>query len=132
MIEGASSAELSSALLALSEVEVLVDGAPVAATIESANANLAQPGQKLSVRFALPAQAGRVAVRFGFDEFGGYDSRTGRSGEIDARGTRIRFEAAAQELAQSGRAVIRLDLDRSIVETRAEHALLLPHYELRY
>jgi hypothetical protein len=131
-IEGANPAKLSAALLALSEVEILADGKPVAASIERANADLAKAGEKLSLRFAVPALASRIEVRVGFDEFGGYDSRNGHSGEIDARGTGIRFDADADELARSGQAVIRLDLERSIVETRAEHALLLPHYELQY
>jgi hypothetical protein len=131
-IEGTNPAELRSALLALSEVTIFADGRELSSSIERASADLARQGDKLTVRFAIPAEARQIDVRLDLDDFGGYDANGGEAGEIDARGTRIRFEVPASELVASGRAQVQLDLGRSLVQNQPERRLLLPHFALRY
>jgi hypothetical protein len=131
-VEGINPAELRSALFAVSDVEILADGRELDSSLDRASAGRARGGDKLSLRFSVPARARQIEVRLGFDEFGGYDGKAGKAGEIDARGTRIRFEVPARELAESGHASVRLDLARSLVPTRPGRLVLLPHFELLY
>lgn len=132
LIEGTNPGGFRSALLALSEAEVSADGRRLAASIDEARANLADIGEELSVRFSLPADAENVDVELAFDDYGGYDTADGKGGEIDARGTRIRFQLPARRIAACGQASLRLDLARSLVPRQAERRVLLPHYQLTY
>jgi hypothetical protein len=131
-IEGVNSGDLSSALLAISEVEISADGTALSTSIDEARANLAHAGEKLAVHVAVPSQAQMLDVRIKFDDYGGYDANNGRAGAIDARGTEIRFRVPASELHEGGGAAVQLDLARSVVGRGVKGAALLPHYVVRY
>jgi hypothetical protein len=132
VIEGVNAAALKSALFSMGDLQILADGRALPVSIDSASADLARSGEQLSLRFSVPGDARQLDVRIGFDDFGGYDAKGGRAGEIDARGKQIRFELPAHALAQSRQAVVRLDLDRSLFEARPDRLVLLPNFELRY
>lgn len=129
-ITGVNPVEFHTALLALGDVEITADGQKLPATIDKASADLAK-GEELSVRLPVPEQAKQIEVRVVFDQFGGFDA--GRyAGHIDTRGTMMKFVVPAQELVDGGKAVIRLDLGRSLAGVQPDRLTLLPQFTLHY
>lgn len=129
-IKGTNPAGLSSASFAISDLRVRADGTQLPVSIDRPCADLAA-NQALSAGFKVPDDAGAIEVVVGFDDFGGFEDGTGRTGDIDVRGTNVRFEWPAAELATSGRALVAIDLGRSLVATRPERRLFVPHFDVK-
>ena len=129
-IDGANAGELTSALVVISNVDVLVDGTSVPVSIDRARADLAQPDQNLAFRFDASRRASNVEVRVAFDDFGGYAS-SASGGELDSRGAVVRFYSRIEDLALHGGAAVHLDLSRSLVATPSARRVLVPQFDIR-
>jgi hypothetical protein len=129
-VDGVDAGELSSALLVISNVEVLLDGQPVGVSIDRSRADLVQPDQSLGFRFDAPKGTADVEVRMTFDDFGGYTSGAS-AGELDSRGAVVRFHSRFEDLAHHGGASVHLDLSRSIVATPSAKRVLVPQFDVR-
>jgi hypothetical protein len=130
-IEGENPVAIHSALLALADVQVVADGQTLTTAIDDAVADLAKPGDRITLRVPVPNDALVLDVRLRLDDFGGYEADD-QAGEIDARGTVFRFQLPARRLADSGNAAIRIDLGRALAGVRPERLVLLPIFAVDY
>lgn len=126
-IQGVNAGDYSSALMVMSDAYAMADGVKVPVQIDRARADLADPNDGLRVRLTLPASAESVQVRVELDDFGAYVAGS-RAGQVDTRGTPLRFTMPAAGLRNG--ALLRLDLGRSIVPPNADKRFLLPHFDL--
>ena len=131
-LRGTNSEDVRSALLTMSDVEVTADGQPVPARLSAATVDLAQPEERVAVRFTVPAGAEKVRVILRFDDYGGYETASGEAGMLDARGTRLNFEVPARDLATSGKVQLSLDLAHSLVASEPERRVLAPNMQISY
>lgn len=81
--------------------------------------------------FFVPQGVDRVQVSLALDDFGGWE-RGGQGGSLDLRGAPLRFEAPVDSLTQRGRAVVQLDVGRSLLPRAHEERLLLPTLKVNY
>jgi len=129
-VTGVNPVEFRTALLAFGDVEITADGQQLPATVDKALADLAK-GEELSLRLPVPENAQQIEVRIAFDQYGGFDA--GRyAGHIDTRGTMMKFVVPARELIDGGKAVVQLDLGRSLAGVDPERLTLLPQYTVHY
>jgi hypothetical protein len=81
-------------------------------------------------RFEVPAGVERLWVEVEFDDFGGFEDAEG-GGVIDARVAPLRFEAPVEYLNERQRAVVHLNVARSLTG-EGEDRLLLPSMDVRF
>ncbi|MBN1204037.1 MAG: hypothetical protein JXB05_03825 [Myxococcaceae bacterium] len=81
--------------------------------------------------FFVPEGVERVQLTLAFDEFGGWE-QGGRAGALDTRVAPLRFEAPVDALSLHGRAVMLLDVGRSLQPVDEAERLLLPRLEVNY
>jgi hypothetical protein len=80
--------------------------------------------------FFVPEGVGAVKVTLNFDDAGGWEQR-GQGGALDTRVPPVRFEAPVDSLSLHGRAVVLLDVDKSL-QPVGEQRLLLPSLRVNY
>lgn len=85
----------------------------------------------LAGTFHVPEGADTVRVTLVLDTDGGFEDASG-SGEVDVRGAPLRFEAPVKLLNTRRRAVVHLDVARSLLDGGAERKVLLPQYGVYY
>ncbi|QSQ14439.1 hypothetical protein [Myxococcus landrumensis] len=84
----------------------------------------------LLAHFDVPADLERVRITVYFADLGEFD-RHGKHEKLDARGAPLSFEAKVSDLAVRGRAVLALDVARSVVPF-ASSSVVLPSGNLQY
>lgn len=81
--------------------------------------------------FFVPEGASAVKVKLTFDDAGGWE-QGGSAGALDTRVAPVSFEAPVDSLSERGRAVLLLDVGRSLQPTSQEERLLLPTLKVNY
>ena len=81
--------------------------------------------------FFVPEGVSAVRVKLTFDDFGGWE-RGGKAGSLDTRVAPLTFEAPVDSLSQRGRAVLLLDVGKSLQPTAEAERLLLPTLKVNY
>lgn len=130
-MRGVNAHALRSAMLTLSDVSVTADGKAVPVQIEAPTLDLAKGDERVAARFQVPSGAENVDVTFDFDDYGGFEGKK-QAGVIDARGTRVKLTLPAREIAESGKAQLSVDVDRSLRVGDAERRVFTPHFQLAY
>jgi hypothetical protein len=130
-MRGVNAHALRSAMLTLSDVSVTADGNAVPVRIETPTLDLAEGDERVAARFQVPPGAENVDVTFNFDDYGGFEGKK-QAGVIDARGTRVKLTLPARAIAESGKAQLSLDVDRSLHVGDAERRVFTPHFQLTY
>jgi hypothetical protein len=134
-LRGDNAGAYGATLVPLREVRVTTLGGarlpswPRARTVDLSAANHAH----LVGHFFVPDEVGRVRVTLVFDDFGGWEGAAG-AGAIDARVAPLTFTAPVDSLAERGRAVVHLDVGRSLLEVEGDEGrrLLVPRLSVNY
>ncbi|MFL5350106.1 MAG: hypothetical protein ACJ8AT_35460 [Hyalangium sp.] len=131
-LTGTNAGTTSTVLLGVRDIRVAYAGRELRVDMAKEPMDLSD-GQRtwLAGTFDVPAEADTIQVALYLDDYGGFVDAAG-SGEIDARGLPIRFEAPVKRLRASGRAVVSLDLGRSLMDAGEERKVLLPQYGVSY
>ncbi|WP_434345861.1 hypothetical protein ACN6A1_28660 [Myxococcus virescens] len=117
--------------LPIGAVRVTADGAPLKVELAKDSVDVAQADHAhLVAYFYVPEGVERVRVTLQLEGLGGYAQAEG-SGFVDASVAPVTFEAPVHELALRGRAVVQLDVARSIMDM-GSHRLLLPNGVVNY
>ncbi|AEI62029.1 hypothetical protein [Corallococcus macrosporus] len=117
--------------LPIGAVRVTVDGKPLKVELAKDRVDVAAADHApLVAYFYVPEGVERVRVSLQLDGLGGY-TKAGAPGYIDAAVAPMTFEAPVHELALRGRAVVQLDVARSLVDLGSHH-LLLPNGVVNY
>jgi len=117
--------------LPIGAVRVTANGAPLKVELVNERVDLAATNHApLVAYFYVPEGTERVRVMLQLEGLGGYAQAEG-SGLIDATVAPVSFEAPVHELALRGRAVVQLDVARSLVDM-GSHRLLLPNGAVAY
>lgn len=82
-------------------------------------------------RFYVPAGVERVRVALAFDAFGGWEGAEG-AGAIDTRVAPLVFDAPLDALSARGRAVVHLDVGRSLKSEAGNRRALRPAMSVHY
>jgi hypothetical protein len=116
-IRGTNAEGVRSLPLALSDVNITIDGKAVSATSEPAAIDLASGEERVAARFTMTGGTEQVLVELKFDDYGGYESSRGQAGILVARGSSVVLTLPAAVVAEQGKAELTLDLARSLAET---------------
>jgi hypothetical protein len=130
-VRGTNAEQFRAALFTLNNFEVTADGQPLAARVESTKLDLAQGQEQVVGRVDVPAQAQKLQIMLGFDDYGGFEAKSGESGALDARGAAFNFEVPAAAVA-GGKATLSFDVGRSLIERMPSERALVPHFVLSY
>ena len=123
---------MAGATLKLKDVQVTANGQRLAVGPPQRRMNLADTSVGwVAGDVAVPAGATSIHVAITLDDFGAFESG-GAAGEIDARTRPIEFDASVENLAIHHKAIVQLDLRRSIVPTAADRSVLLPALSVAY
>ncbi len=129
---GTHAQEGSTLLVAVRELRVTHAGKALPVEVAKLPMDVAN-GQHawLAGSFQVPQGAQTVQVTLVLDTDGGFEDASG-SGEVDVRGAPLRFEAPVKSLNTRRRAVVHLDVARSLLDGGAERKVLLPQYGVSY
>lgn len=112
-------------------IRVTANGSPLKVELVQDSADVARVDHAhLVAYFYVPEGVERVRVTFQLEGLGGYVRADG-VGFVDASVAPVTFEASVQELSLRGRAVVQLDVARSLVDLGSHH-LLLPNGVVSY
>ncbi|WP_224371956.1 hypothetical protein [Hyalangium versicolor] len=81
--------------------------------------------------FFVPEGVSTVKVKMTFDDFGGWE-QGGKAGSLDTQVAPVSFDAPVASLLERGRAVLLLDVSRSLQPTAEAERLLLPTLKVNY
>ncbi|MBJ6765919.1 hypothetical protein JGU66_34625 [Myxococcaceae bacterium JPH2] len=113
------------------DISVTGNGSPIRVQLAQHQVDLANSDHAPLVGyFYVPDGVERVRVTLQLQGLGEY-TQGEKVGAIDARVAPIHFDAPVRELAQRGRAVVQLDVARSLI-VKGEHRLLLPNGVVNY
>ncbi|WP_338872202.1 hypothetical protein [Myxococcus stipitatus] len=110
----------------ISAVSVVADGKPLTVNVLSNMLELATPDHApLAARFTVPPGVEKVKVTVHFNAMGGFAKNGARMTELDAHVAPVTFEARVSDLRIRGRAVVVLDMARSMVPMKSSGAMLM-------
>ncbi len=117
-LRGDNAGDYGAALMPIRELRVTtLEGAPLPMRLQARTVDLATANHSHLVgRFFVPDGVQNVRVTLVLDEYGGFEGRAGAAGVIDARTAPLTFVAPVDYLSQRGRAVMHLDVGRSLLE----------------
>ncbi|AGC41549.1 lipoprotein [Myxococcus stipitatus DSM 14675] len=126
-IKGEGIGDYTSLKVPISGVSILADGKPLAANVLTDMVELvATPAHSpLAARFTVPAGVDKVKVTVHFNAMGNFAKNGARATELDARVAPVTFEARVSDLRIRGRAVVVLDMARSMVPMKASSTMLM-------
>ncbi|WP_426749650.1 hypothetical protein [Myxococcus sp. Y35] len=117
--------------LPIGAVRVTADGKPLKVELAADRVDVAVANHApLVAHFYVPEGVERVRVMLQLEGLGGY-AQAEKAGLVDATVAPVTFEAPVHELALRGRAVVQLDVARSLVDM-GSHRLLLPNGVVAY
>ncbi|QSQ11779.1 hypothetical protein [Myxococcus landrumensis] len=126
-IKGEGIADYTSLKVPISAVSILADGKPLAANVLTNMVELAGTPEHspLAARFTVPPGTDKVKVTVHFNAMGNFAKNGARATELDARVAPVTFEARVSDLRIRGRAVVVLDMARSMVPMKASSTMLM-------
>ncbi|WP_163866185.1 hypothetical protein [Myxococcus eversor] len=136
-LQGTTS-RFSTTYLSASAVQVTLEGAQLRTELlpSSQEMDVADPTHAhLVAWFWLTSEQVRDGVLEAtviLDDFGAFEATDGSAGFVDAREAPLRLKLQGDALERNGRAVIHIDLDRSLGAERQGSRPLLPHLRLVY
>ncbi len=134
-LRGDNAGAYGAALVPIREVRVATpEGGALPVQLEARTLDLSTPEHAHLVgRFFVPDGVEQVRVTLVMDDFGGWEGSAG-AGAIDARSAPLSFVAPVDYLAQRGRAVVHLDVGRSLlaVDGDTSRRLLMPSLSVNY
>ncbi|NVJ23835.1 MULTISPECIES: hypothetical protein [Myxococcus] len=127
-------ADYTSMKVPVSDVLVTAEGKPVPVQVVSNMLELATPGHSpLAARFTVPPGVEKVQITVHFNALGDFARNGARASELDARVAPVTFEARVRDLSVRGRAVLVLDMARSMMTTQKSNSMqLLPNGTVKY
>jgi hypothetical protein len=132
-LRGDNTAEYGAALLPVRALRVTTpDGVALPVRLQARTVDLTAANHAHLVgRFFVPEGVERVRVSLAFDDFGGWEGAAG-AGAIDSRVAPLVFEAPVDALALRGRAVVHLDVGRSLKPAAEGARALRPNMMVNY
>lgn len=131
LVRGEDPGSYSSVVAQVREVQVQVDGQPVAVELHQHPMELTTPDSAWVVgKFQLAPNAKEVAVTMAFDDSGSFVSKTG-DGTIDFQSPPIHWEAPAAYFTERNHGVVHVDLSRSVIGSHGGR-LFLPNLQVHY
>jgi hypothetical protein len=131
-LRGLNAEGYSSVLVPIRSLTVTAGGRRLPVQLVARTVDLsAKDHAHLVGHFFVPEGVDRVQVALALDDFGGWEKGE-QGGSLDLRGAPLRFEAPVDSLTQRGRAVVQLDVERSLVSRAHEERLLLPTLKVNY
>jgi hypothetical protein len=117
-LKGESLMDFTSLKVPISDVTITAEGKPVNVQVVSNLLEIADPiHAPLAARFTVPPGVDKVQVTVFFNAMGDFARHAAQPSQLDARVAPITFEAKVSDLRTRGRAVLHLDVSRSIVDT---------------
>ncbi len=133
-LRGDNAAGYGAALVPIRALRVTTpDGAQLPVRLQARTVDVTTANHAYLVgQFYVPEGVERVSVALSFDDFGGWEGASG-AGVIDARVAPLVFEAPVDSLAERGRAVVHLDVGRSLKSADTEgRRMLRPNVMVNY
>lgn len=133
-LRGDNAAGYGAALVPIRSLRVTTpDGVQLPVRLQARTVDVTAPEHAHLVgQFFVPEGVERVRVALAFDDFGGWEGAEG-AGVIDARVAPLVFEAPVDALAERGRAVVHLDVGRSLKSADGEgRRMLRPRMMVNY
>jgi hypothetical protein len=131
-LRGIATSEYSAVLVKLKDVRVTADGQKLAVTPPKRLMNLADTSVGwIAGEVTMPAWAKSIHIAITLDDFGAFES-AGGNGEIEARTRPIEFDASLENVAIHHKAVVLVDLERSLLAIAADRKVLLPVLSVAY
>lgn len=135
-LQGTTS-RFSTTYLSAKAVQVTAGGTPLRTELlpSSQRMNVANATHAHLVAWfwLTPEQArGVLEATVLMDDFGAFESTDGSAGFVDAREAPLRLKLRSDALERNGRAVIHIDLDKSLGAEHLGSRPLLPHLRLLY
>lgn len=133
-LRGEGVADYTSLKVPVSDVLITAEGKPVPVQVMSNMLELATPGHApLAARFTVPPGVEKVRITVHFNALGDFARNGARASELDARVAPVTFEARVRDLSVRGRAVLVLDMARTLVATqKSSSTLMLPNGTVKY
>ncbi len=131
-LRGIATSAYQNVLLDVKDVRVLAAGRALEVKPGQVRLDLADTSAGYVVgEVDVPAGVDTVQVAMTFDDFGGFQAGSS-AGDIDARTVPVVFAAKVTDLAIHGKAVVQLDVSRSLIAARADRRVLLPSLSVAY
>ncbi|MFL5348377.1 MAG: hypothetical protein ACJ8AT_26575 [Hyalangium sp.] len=132
-LRGTNAQGYDSVLVPLRSLEVTTPtGAPLQARMVARTVDLTVQEQAYLVgQFFVPEGVSSVRVKLTFDDFGGWEQGK-KAGALDTQVAPVSFEAPVDSLSQRGRAVLLLDVGKSLLSEGQEQRLMLPTLKVNY
>ncbi|NTX02551.1 MULTISPECIES: hypothetical protein [Myxococcus] len=135
-LQGTSN-RFSTTYLTANAVQVTLGGVPLRTELLTSSQRMdvakATHAHLVAYFWLMPEQArGALEATVTLDDFGAFEGSDGSAGFVDARSAPLRLKLEGAALERNGRAVIHLDLDRSLGAERQGSRPLLPHLRLVY
>ncbi|MCP3063234.1 hypothetical protein LXT21_31100 [Myxococcus sp. K38C18041901] len=122
-LKGESLMDFTSLKVPVSDVTITAEGKPVNVQVVSNLLELADGVHApLAARFTVPPGIDKVQITVHFNAMGDFARQSAQASQLDARVAPITFEAKVSDLRTRGRAVLHLDVSRSIVDVSAPGA----------
>ncbi|NTX58020.1 hypothetical protein HUA74_20870 [Myxococcus sp. CA051A] len=134
-VRGEGLADYTSLKVPVSDVLITTaEGKPVPVQVMSNMLELATPGHSpLAARFTVPPGVDKVKITVHFNALGDFARNGAQASELDARVAPVTFEARVRDLSVRGRAVLVLDMARSMVALQKSNStLMLPNGSVKY
>jgi hypothetical protein len=131
-LRGVNAQGYDSVLVPIQSLQVSAAGQALPVRLMARTVDMTAPEHAYLVgTFFVPEGIERVEVALTLDEYGGWE-QGGRAGALDTRMAPLRFEAPVDALSLRGRAVLALDVGRSLQPVDRAERLLLPRLEVNY
>lgn len=127
-------ADYTSLKVPVSDVLITAGGTPVPVQVMSNMLELGTPGHApLAARFTVPPGVEKVQITVHFNALGDFARNGAQASELDARVAPVTFEARVRDLSLRGRAVLVLDMPRTLVGMQKSNTtLMLPNGTVKY
>jgi hypothetical protein len=132
-LRGTNAEGYDSVLVPIRSLEITTpEGVPLQARLTARTVDLtAKDHAYLVGQFFVPEGLSAVRVKLTFDDYGGW-AQKGQAGALDTQVAPVSFDAPVDSLSERGRAVLLLDVGKSLQKDTPEQRLLLPTLKVNY
>ncbi len=133
-LRGTNAQEYRSVLVPVRALQVTtLSGEPLSVRLAARTVELTDAEHAYLVgNFFVPQGVTSVRVQLAFDDYGGWE-KGGEGGALNTQVAPVSFEAPVDSLSQRGRAVVQLDVGKSLqVDGAQDERVLLPTLKVSY
>ncbi|MFY2558966.1 hypothetical protein ACN469_15155 [Corallococcus terminator] len=133
-LRGEGVTDYTSLKVPVSDVLITAEGKPVPVQVMSNMLELATPNHApLAARFTVPLGVEKVQITVHFNALGDFARNGAQASQLDARVAPVTFEARVRDLSVRGRAVLVLDMPRTLVAPQGSNTtVMLPNGTVKY